>query len=75
LKQLITLVDHKIGEKTEEHPRFIKQGQVVIGKFELLQVGKGICMELFEYYPQLGQFTLHDKDRTVAVGKVLEIIE
>ncbi len=75
MKQLITLVDHKTDEKTEEHPRFIKQGQVAIARFELLQVGKGICMELFEYYPQLGQFILRDKDRTVAVGKVLGIIE
>ncbi len=32
-------------------------------------------MEPFKRYPQLGRFTLRDEGRTVAVGKVLKIIE
>lgn len=75
LKKLITLIDRKTGERTQEHPRFIKQDQVAIARFELSQAGQVICMEPFKRFPQLGRFTLRDEGRTVAVGKVLKIIE
>jgi translation elongation factor EF-1alpha len=32
-------------------------------------------MELFEHFPRLGRFTLDNDGRTLAIGKVLEIIE
>jgi translation elongation factor EF-1alpha len=32
-------------------------------------------MEPYEYYPQLGRFKLYKDGRTVAVGKILQIIE
>lgn len=75
LKKLITLIDRKSGDRTQEHPRFIKQDQVAIARFELSQSGQVICMEPFKRFPQLGRFTLRDEGRTVAVGKVLKIIE
>jgi len=75
LKQLITLIDRKSGERTQAHPRFIKQDQLAIARFELLQSGSAVCMEPFKRFPQLGRFTLRDEGRTVAVGKVLKIIE
>ena len=75
LKKLITLVDRKTGERTQEHPRLVKQDQVAIARFELAQAGQAICMETFKRFPQLGRFTLRDEGRTVAVGKVLKIIE
>jgi len=75
LKKLITLIDRKTGDRTQEHPRFIKQDQVGIARFELSQSGQAICMEPFKHFPQLGRFTLRDEGRTVAVGKVLKIVE
>jgi len=75
LKKLITLIDRKTGQRTQEHPRFIKQDQVAIARFELTQTGQAICMEPFKRFPQLGRFTLRDEGRTVAVGKVLKIVE
>jgi peptide chain release factor subunit 3 len=75
LKKLITLIDRKTGDKTQEHPRFVKQDQVAIARFELTQSGQTICMEPFKRFPQLGRFTLRDEGRTVAVGKVLKVIE
>jgi len=75
LKKLITLIDRKTGDRTQEHPRFIKQDQVAIARFELSQSGQAICMESFKHFPQLGRFTLRDEGRTVAVGKVLKIVE
>ncbi|CAF3077445.1 unnamed protein product [Rotaria sp. Silwood2] len=67
LKKLITLIDRKTGDRTQEHPRFIKQDQVGIARFELSQTGQAICMEPFKRFPQLGRFTLRDEGRTVAV--------
>ena len=72
---MITLLDRKTGERTQERPRFIKQDQVAIARFELSQAGGAICMEPFKRFPQLGRFTLRDEGRTVAVGKVLKIVE
>jgi len=62
-------------QQFEEHPRFIKQDQTAIARFELSTAGQSLCMKIFECYPQLGTFILHDGERTVALGKVLKIIE
>ncbi|CAF1538092.1 unnamed protein product, partial [Rotaria sp. Silwood1] len=75
LKKLITLIDRKTGERTQKHPRFIKQNQVAIARFELTQSSQTICMEPFKRFPQLGRFTLRDEGRTVVVGKVLKIVD
>ncbi|CAF1371093.1 unnamed protein product [Rotaria sp. Silwood1] len=45
LKKLIILIDCKTGERTQEHPRFIKHDQVAIARFELTQSGQTISME------------------------------
>lgn len=58
LKALICLVDRKTGEKSKQRPRFIKQDQIAIVRFESEDV---ICMERFKDHPQLGRFTLRDE--------------
>ena len=58
LKALICLVDKKTGEKSKTRPRFIKQDQIAIVRFESEDT---ICMEKFKDYPQLGRFTLRDE--------------
>ncbi len=75
LKKLIVLVDHQTEQRTEGNPTFIKEGQVAIATFELSQPGQTICMELFEHFPRLGRFTLDNDGRTLAIVKVLEIIQ
>jgi len=32
-------------------------------------------MEPFKTFPQMGRFTLRDEGRTIAIGKVLKVIE
>ncbi|CAF3684525.1 unnamed protein product, partial [Rotaria sp. Silwood1] len=75
LKRLITLINHETGAITKQHPIFIKQGQVATATLKLSQPEQIICMELFESFPQLGRFTLSSGGRTIAVGKVIKIIE
>ncbi|CAF0907390.1 unnamed protein product [Didymodactylos carnosus] len=71
LKEIIELIDRKKGEHTQQ--RFITQDQSAKVRFEINQ--NSVCMEPFEKFPQLGRFILRDEGKTVAVGKVLKIIE
>ncbi|XP_047107030.1 eukaryotic peptide chain release factor GTP-binding subunit ERF3A [Schistocerca piceifrons] len=72
VKALICLVDKKTGEKSKTRPRFVKQDQVAIMRIECAGV---ICMEQFKLFPQMGRFTLRDEGKTIAIGKVLKVIE
>ncbi|KAF4523794.1 hypothetical protein B566_EDAN013351 [Ephemera danica] len=72
LKALICLVDKKTGEKSKTRPRFVKQDQVAIMRIECAGV---ICLEPFKLFPQMGRFTLRDEGKTIAIGKVLKVIE
>lgn len=71
IKNLICLVDKK-GEKSKTRPRFIKQDQIAIVRFEVC--AGAICLEAFKEFPQMGRFTLRDEGRTIAIGKVLKVI-
>lgn len=72
VKALICLVDRKTGLKSNMRPRFVKQDQVVIMRLECSGV---VCLEEFKLFPQMGRFTLRDEGKTIAIGKVLKIIE
>ncbi|XP_019613646.1 PREDICTED: LOW QUALITY PROTEIN: eukaryotic peptide chain release factor GTP-binding subunit ERF3A-like [Branchiostoma belcheri] len=73
-KLLLALVDRKTGkvDKTKPRPRFIKQDNIVIARLETTGV---ICIETFKDFPQMGRFTLRDEGKTIAVGKVLKLLE
>uniref|UniRef100_H2ZIC2 Tr-type G domain-containing protein n=1 Tax=Ciona savignyi TaxID=51511 RepID=H2ZIC2_CIOSA len=70
IKQLICLLDRKTGEKKKT--RFVKQDQTVIAR---LQTQGPVCIESFKTFPQMGRFTLRDEGRTIAIGKVLKVLE
>jgi len=72
IKALICLIDKKTGEKSKTRPRFIKQDQIAIARFTATHP---ICMETFKDYPQLGRFTLRDEGTTIAMGKILKVVE
>lgn len=72
VKALICLVDKKTGDKSKTRPRFVKQDQVAIMRIECYGM---ICLEQFKLFPQMGRFTLRDENKTIAIGKVLKVIE
>nr|KAF7420106.1 hypothetical protein H0235_010403 [Vespula pensylvanica] len=72
VKALICLVDKKTGDKSKTRPRFVKQDQVAIMRIECAGV---ICLERFKLFPQMGRFTLRDENKTIAIGKVLKVVE
>jgi len=53
----------------------MKQNQITVARFELSQSRQATFMEPFKRCPQLDQSTWRDEDRTVAVGKILDIID
>lgn len=74
LRLIIGTVDKKTGEKDfKNRPRFVKQDQIAICRFEIMN--SVACMEPFKLFAQLGRFTLRCESKTVAVGKVLKVVE
>ena len=71
-QSLLHLIDKKTGKKSKTPPHFVKQGQAVIARLETKGV---ICVERYEDYPQLGRFILRDEGKTIAMGKVLKLVE
>ncbi|XP_033215821.1 eukaryotic peptide chain release factor GTP-binding subunit ERF3A isoform X2 [Belonocnema kinseyi] len=72
VRALICLVDKKTGDKSKTRPRFVKQDQVAIMRIECAGV---ICLEKFKLFQQMGRFTLRDENKTIAIGKVLKVVE
>ncbi len=65
-------IDKKTGQRNPKKPMFVRQGEVLIAEIEAQGT---ICMEPYSDYPSLGRFTLRDEGKTIAVGKVLEVLE
>ncbi|KAH0481186.1 MAG: uncharacterized protein KVP18_004322 [Porospora cf. gigantea A] len=68
---LLSVVD-KANKKKASRPRFVKAGQLVTCD---LTLGNAIPLEKFSDVPQLGRFTLRDEMKTIAIGKVIDILE
>lgn len=69
--KLIGVVD-KANKKKSAHPRFVKANQLVTCE---LTLANPIPLERFADVAQLGRFTLRDEMKTVAIGKVLELLD
>lgn len=66
------LIDKKTGEKAKT--KFAKTDQLVAVRLESL--GRSLCVDKFtEFDGRLSRFTLRDEGKTVAMGKVLAIVE
>jgi len=71
ITELIVEYDRKTN-KPGKKPRFVKAGSVVEAK---ITVQQPIPVELFEDFQQLGRFTLRDKGKTIAIGKIIRFIQ
>ncbi|MFH4978939.1 hypothetical protein AB6A40_005648 [Gnathostoma spinigerum] len=70
VKLVICTIDKKTGAKTKA--RFVRQDEKCIMR---LESPEPFCLEPFKEFPQMGRFTLRDEGRTIAIGKVLKVIE
>ena len=65
-------LDPRTGEIKEEHPQFIKPGDVAIVKIRPV---RPLVIEKATEYPPLSRFAVRDMGMTVAAGKCIDIIE
>lgn len=63
-------MDKKTGEKKKK--MFVKQDEKCILRLESQE---SFCLEKFTDFPQMARFILRDEGKTVAIGKVIKIIE
>ncbi|XP_664933.1 translation elongation factor EF-1, subunit alpha [Cryptosporidium hominis TU502] len=59
-------------KKKKNRPAFVKSQYMLTCNMSLTNP---LCIEEFVKCPQLGRFTLRDEGKTIAVGKVLEILD
>ncbi|KAH7444894.1 hypothetical protein KP509_02G096500 [Ceratopteris richardii] len=69
--ELLQQIDPKTKKPAKKKPLFVKSGAVVVVRIQVIDV---ISVEQFEDFPQLGRFTLRDEGKTVAIGKVTNVI-
>lgn len=69
---LVSSVDRKTGKKNKIRPQFAREKDIVN---VVIEVDQSIAIETYENYPQLGRLTLRDEGKTIAIGKVLKILE
>lgn len=69
-QELLEEIDKKTRKPLKKKPTFVKSGAIVNVK---LSFSAPVCVDLFDSYPQLGRFTLRDKGKSIAVGKVIKI--
>lgn len=41
----------------------------------VIETNEPVCVETYDDYPQLGRFTLRDQGTTIAIGKIVKILE
>uniref|UniRef100_A0A915Q305 Tr-type G domain-containing protein n=1 Tax=Setaria digitata TaxID=48799 RepID=A0A915Q305_9BILA len=70
VKAVICTIDKKTGNKVRA--RFVKQDEKCIMR---LESSESFCLEAFKDFPQMGRFTLRDEGKTIAIGKVLKVVE
>ena len=59
------------GEVVEEHPQYLKSGDAALVKLKPIQ---DLVAETFNDFPQLGRFVIRDSGKTIAAGRILEIV-
>ena len=70
VKKIICTIDKKSGEKAKA--KFVKQDEKCIIR---LESPEAFCLETFDEFPQMARFTLRDEGKTIAIGKVIKLIE
>jgi elongation factor 1-alpha len=69
--ELVKKIDPKTGAVAEEHPQFLKAGDVAVVK---MKPTKLLCIESAKNFPQLGRFAVRDMGQTVAAGMVIDVV-
>jgi elongation factor 1-alpha len=72
VSELVSKIDPRSGQVTEDKPKSLKTGDAAIVKIKPV---KPISIETYKDFPELGRFALRDSGRTVAAGIIKEITQ
>jgi len=70
--ELVKKLDPKTGQVAQEHPDFLKNGDVAIVK---LRPVKPLVIETQQKNPYMARFAVRDMGQTVAAGVCIEVVE
>ncbi|MFQ5951357.1 MAG: translation elongation factor EF-1 subunit alpha [Candidatus Geothermarchaeales archaeon] len=70
--ELLTKINPRTGETTEDKPSFLKAGESALVRFKPL---RPVVIEEFAQFPEFGRFAVRDMGSTIAAGVVKEITE
>ncbi|HEY4700128.1 MAG TPA: translation elongation factor EF-1 subunit alpha [Nitrososphaerales archaeon] len=70
ITELISKLDPRTGQPTEEKPKALKTGDAALVRIVPL---RPFCIETFKEFPELGRFAMRDMGTTIAAGVVKEI--
>eukprot|EP01069_Polyplicarium_translucidae_P001766 Polyplicarium_translucidae@DN1796_c0_g1_i1.p1 len=63
---------NRTTKKRQAGPAFVRSNSVAV---VIMQISQPTCLEPYAANAQLGRFTLRDEGRTIALGKVTEILD
>jgi len=69
-EEILKTINPKDGTTKEEHPQFIKTGDIAVVK---VIPDKPLVIEKVAEFPQLGRFAIRDMGQTVAAGLCMEV--
>ena len=69
-EELLQKLDPRTGQVIEEHPKFLKKGDVAVVKLRPI---KPMVIEKYSEFPQLGRFAIRDMGMTIGAGQVIDI--
>ena len=72
LTELVSKMDARTGQVTQEKPDFLKTGDAAMVKIKPL---RPLAIESYSEIPQLGRFAIRDMGSTIAVGVVKQVTE
>lgn len=70
IKEIVKKLNPATGEVLQEHPDFIKNGDVAI---VVVKPTKPMVIEKLKDIPQLARFAIRDSNRTVAAGMCMDV--
>lgn len=72
ITRLLHKLEKSTNRKSKKPPAFAKKGMKIIA---VVETEEPVCVETYQDYPQLGRFTLRDQGTTIAIGKIVKILE
>eukprot|EP00823_Brevimastigomonas_motovehiculus_P005732 TRINITY_DN4274_c0_g1_i1.p1 TRINITY_DN4274_c0_g1~~TRINITY_DN4274_c0_g1_i1.p1 ORF type:complete len:673 (-),score=184.30 TRINITY_DN4274_c0_g1_i1:1117-3135(-) len=72
ISKLVAEYDKATMQPSKKRPRFLSTGTFANVRIEMED---SVVVEVFKEFPSLGRFTLRDEGQTIAIGKILRLLD